>query len=138
MQMDTKIQWDSTITLEEIDSLLKNQTQDLCKFPIGKRSLSNKWAYRFKEEDRCKKIFKAKLVVKGFAQKKGIDFDEIFSHVVNKTSIHIVLSIVATKYFHLEKLDATIVFLHGDLDEEIYIAQPQGLRSKVRRTQCAN
>ena len=58
-----------------------------------------------KEEDGGKKIFKARLVVKGFAQKKGIDFDEIFSLVVKMTCIYIVLSIVATKDLHLEHLD---------------------------------
>ena len=55
-----------------------------------------------KEEEGGKKRFKARLVVKGFAQKKGIDFDEIFSPVVKMTSIHTVLSIVATEDLHLE------------------------------------
>ena len=55
-----------------------------------------------KEEDGGKKRFKARLVVKGFAQKKGIDFDEIFSPVVKMTSIYTVLGLVATKDLHLE------------------------------------
>ena len=50
----------------------------------------------------CKKIFKVRLVVKGFAQKKGINFDEIFSLVIKMTSIRTILSIVATKDLHLE------------------------------------
>ena len=52
---------------EEMDSLLKNKTWDLCKLPIGKRALHNKCVYRLKEYDEGKKIFKARLVVKGFA-----------------------------------------------------------------------
>ena len=91
------------------------------KFPVGKRALQNKWVYMLKEEDGGKKIFKDKLVVKGFAQKKGIDFDEIFSPIVKMNSIHTVLSIVATKYLHFEQLDVKTTFLHGDLEEEIYI-----------------
>ena len=71
-------------------------------FPEDKRALQSKWVYRLKEEDGGKKIFKARLVVKGFAQKKGIDFDEIFSPVVKMTSIRTVLSIVATEDLHLE------------------------------------
>jgi hypothetical protein len=46
--------------------------------PTGKRALQNKWVYKLKEEDGGEKMYKARLVVKGFAQKKGIDFDEIF------------------------------------------------------------
>ena len=57
---------------EEMDSLIKNQTWDLVKLPAGKRALQNKWVYRLKEEDGGKKRYKARLVVKGFAQKKGI------------------------------------------------------------------
>ena len=78
---------------------------------------------RLKEEDGGKKIFKARLVVKGFSQKKGIDFDEIFSPIVKMTFIHTVLSILATEDFHLEQLDIKKTFLHGDLDEEIYMNQ---------------
>ena len=77
-----------------------------------------------KEEEGGKKIFKARLVVKGFAQKKGIDFDEIFSPVVKMTSIHTILSLVAIEELHLEQLDVKTTFLHGDLDEEIYMAHP--------------
>jgi hypothetical protein len=77
-----------------------------------------------KEEDGGKNRYKARLVVKGFAQKKGIDFDEIFSHVVNMTSIRNFLSLVAVEYFHLEQLDVKTTFLHGDLEEEIYMEQP--------------
>ena len=77
MQVDTKIQWESAMA-DEMDSSFKNKTQDLCKLPIGKRALQNKWGQRLKEEDEGKKIFKARLVVKGFAYKKGIDTSDIF------------------------------------------------------------
>ena len=75
---------------EEMDSLLKNKTWDLCKFLTGKKVFQNKWVYSLREEEGGKKIFKVKLVVKGFAQKKGIDFDEIFSLIGKMTSIHTV------------------------------------------------
>ena len=57
---------------DEMDSLLKNNSWDLCKLPIGKKAWQNKLVYRLKEEDGGKKIFKAKLVAKGFAQKKAL------------------------------------------------------------------
>ena len=87
---------------DEMDSLLKNKTWDLCKLPTGKKALQNKWVYRLKEEEGGEKIFKSRLVVKWFAQKKGIDFDEIFSPIIKMTSNRIVLSIMATKDLHLE------------------------------------
>ena len=70
---------------EEMDSLIHNQTWDLVRFPAGKTTLQNKWVYRFKEEDEGKQRYKARLVVKGFTQNKGIDFDEIFSPVAKRT-----------------------------------------------------
>jgi len=101
IEVDTKVQQELAMK-EEMDSLLKNQTWELCKLPASKKALPNKWVYRLKEEDGGKKRFKARLVVKGFAQKKGINFDEIFSPVVKMTSICIVLSIVVAEDLHLE------------------------------------
>ena len=89
-----------------------------------KRELHNKWGYRLKEEDGSKKQYQAILVVKGFAQNKCIDFDEIFSLVVKMNSIRTILSLVVVKDFHLEQLDLKIAFLQGDLEEEIYMQQP--------------
>ena len=120
MQVDTKQKWEQGMK-EEIDSLINNQTWVLVKLPAGKRALQNKWVYRLKEEDEGKKRYKARLVVKGFGQKKCIDFDEIFSLVVKMTSIRIILSLVAVEDLHLEQLDVKIVFLHGDLEERIYM-----------------
>jgi hypothetical protein len=104
MQVDTKKKWEKGMK-EEMDSLVNNQTWDLVHFPTGKRALQNKWVYKLKEEDGGKKRYKARLVVKGFAQKKGIYFDEIFSHVVKMTSIRTILSLVVVEYLHIEKLD---------------------------------
>jgi hypothetical protein len=86
--------------------------------------LQNKWVYKLKEEDGGKKWYKARIVVKGFQQKKGIDFDEIFYPIVKMTSIRTILSLVVVEDLHLEKLDVKTVFLHGDLEEEIYMQQP--------------
>ena len=60
-------------------------------------------------------------MVKGFSQKQGIDFDEIFSPVVKMSSIRVVLGLVASLDLGLEQLDVKTAFLHGDLKEEIYM-----------------
>jgi hypothetical protein len=129
MQVDTKKKWEQGMK-EEMDSLENNQTWDLVQLPAGKRALQNKWVYNLKEEDGGEKRYKARLVVKGFAQKKGIDFDEIFSPVVKMTSIRTILSLVVVEDLHLEQLDVKTTFLHGDLEEEIYMQQPHGYEVK--------
>ena len=77
-----------------------------------------------------KKRYKARLVVKGFAQKKGIEFDEIFSPIVKMISIRTILSLVAVVYLRIEQLDVKKSFLHGDLEEEIYMQQLHGYEVK--------
>ena len=123
MHIETKKKWEEGMK-EEMDSLVNNHIWDLVQLPAGKRALHNKWVYRIKEEDGGKKRYKARLVVKGFAQKKGIDFDEIFSPIVKMTAIKTILSIVAVEDLHLEQLNVKTTFLHGDLEEEIYMEQP--------------
>ncbi|CAA7057311.1 unnamed protein product [Microthlaspi erraticum] len=70
--------------------------------------------------------FKARLVAKGYSQRKGVDYDEIFSHVIRHTSIRIVLSLVASWDIHFEQMDVKTAKLHGDLEEEIYMEQLEG------------
>jgi hypothetical protein len=124
MQVDTKKKWERGMK-EEMDSLVYNHTWDLVQFPAGKIALQNKWVYKLKEEYGGIKRYKARLVVKGFAQQKGIDFDEIFSPVIKMNSIKTILSLVVVEYLHFEQLDVKISVLHGDLEEEIYMQQPQ-------------
>jgi ATP-binding cassette subfamily B (MDR/TAP) protein 1 len=73
---------------DEMSSLHENNTIELVKLRKGKKALKNKWVYRLKsEENNSRPRYKARLVVKGFAQKQGINFDEIFSPVVKMSSI---------------------------------------------------
>jgi hypothetical protein len=70
--------------------------------PAGKKALHNKCIFRIKSEHDGSKRYRARLVVKGFQQKEGIDYTDIFSPVVKMTTIRIVLSIVAAEDLHLE------------------------------------
>ena len=83
--------------------------------------------FKLKKDSSGKLVkHKARLVVKGFEQMKGIDFDEIFSPVVKMTSIRAMLGLVASLNLELEQMDVKTTFLHGDLEEEIYMEQPEG------------
>ena len=115
---------------KEMDSIVRNQTWDLVEFPAKKRAMEMKRVYKLKEEYGGKKRYKNRLVVKGFAQNTCIDFDEIFYPIVKMNSIRTILSLVVVEYLHLEQLDVKITFLHGDLEEDIYMQQPQGYEVK--------
>ena len=111
---------------EEMQSLHENNTYELVKLPKGRRALKNKWVYRIKiEGSKSKSRYKAQLVVKGFGQEEGIDFEEIFSPVVKMSSIRVFLGLAAVQDLEIEQLDVKMTFLHGDLEEEIYMEQPE-------------
>ncbi|GJR12854.1 retrovirus-related pol polyprotein from transposon TNT 1-94 [Tanacetum coccineum] len=116
---------------EEIEALHKNKTWELVPLPGGRKPIGNKWVYKIKRngDDQVER-YRARLVVKGYAQKEGIDFNEIFSPVVRITTIRVVLAMCATYDLHLEQLDVKTAFLHGNLDEEIYMLQPEGFEQK--------
>ncbi|KAM2628105.1 hypothetical protein TB2_001483 [Malus domestica] len=113
---------------DEMNSLLKNKTWELAKLPKGKKAIGCKWVYAKKEyaDEKSNVRFKARLVSKGYAQKKGIDYNEIFSPVVKHSSIRIMLALVAQYDLELVQLDVKTAFLYGDLNEEIYMCQPDG------------
>nr|GEW49645.1 retrovirus-related Pol polyprotein from transposon TNT 1-94 [Tanacetum cinerariifolium] len=116
---------------DKMNSLHENNTFELVKLPKGKRALKNKWVYKLKTEELTSRPrYKARLVVKGFSQKRGIDFDEIFSLVIKMRSIRVVLGLTASLDLEVEKIDVKTAFLHGDLDKEIYMEQPEGFQVK--------
>jgi hypothetical protein len=71
--------------------------------------------------------------VKGFRQEYGVDLDEVFSPVVKLPTLRFLLGVVALEDLELLQLDVKMTFLHGDLDEELYMEQPQGFASPSRK-----
>ncbi|KAL2237238.1 UNVERIFIED_CONTAM: Retrovirus-related Pol polyprotein from transposon TNT 1-94 [Sesamum indicum] len=120
-----KSKWELAMN-DEMNSLKKNNTWELCQLPKGKKALQNRWVYRVKEESDWKKRYKARLIVKGFQQRYGIDFTDVFTPVVKLITIRLVLSMVAAENLELQQMDVKTAFLHGDLEEEIYMVQPEG------------
>ena len=114
------------LSKDEMDSLLGNQTWELTKLPVGKKVLHNKWVYRIKNEHDSSKRYSARLAVKGFQQKKGIDYLEIFSPVVKMSIIRLVLGMVVAENLHLEQLNVKMAFVYGDLEEDIYMIRLEG------------
>eukprot|EP00253_Pinus_taeda_P026360 PITA_26360 len=113
--------------VDEMASLHKNEAWDLVELPAGRIPIGNKWVFKMKTnvEGKVEK-YKAWLVAKGYSQVSGIDFGDIFSPISKVTSIILLLSLVATFDFEVEQMDVKTTFLHGDLEEDVYIKQPKG------------
>ena len=124
--MDESDKWEQAMQ-SEYDSIIGNETWDLVDLPEGKHALPCKWVYKKKfTSNDPKPKYKARLVAKGFKQQHGVDFDEIFSPVVKMTTLQIVLGLVAIEDMELVQMDVKIAFLHGDLEEDVYMKQPEG------------
>ena len=73
------------------------------------------------------------MVAKGHTQREGIDYNEVFSPIIKYSSIQILLALVAQYELELDHLDVKIAFLHGELEEEIYMSQPMGFKLQERK-----
>jgi hypothetical protein len=116
--------WGRTMN-EEYCSLMENDTWDLVPLPKGRKLVRCEWVYRTKyASDGSVERHKAWLVAKGFSQVEGIDYNETFSPVAKMNSICLVLSLAASHKWEVHQMDVKSTFLHGDLQEEIYMEQP--------------
>jgi hypothetical protein len=100
----------------------------------GRNPIGSKWVFKKKlnVEGKVEK-YKARLVAKGYSQVEGIDFGDIFSLVSRLTSIQFMLFVVVAFYIEVERMDVKTTFLHGDLEEEIYMQQPKGFVVKGKK-----
>jgi hypothetical protein len=123
---------------DEMKALERNSTWDLVELPRDRKIVACRWVYKLKKgvDDKVER-YKARLVAKGYSKKLGIDFHEIFSPVVKIVSIQSVLALVALLDLDLEQLDVKNAFLHGDLDDEIYMEQPEGfIQNRNKKFVC--
>ena len=120
-------QWQEAIQ-KELKSLLQTKTWVLTEKPPGIIPISSKWVFRIKyKQDGSIDKYKARLVAKGYTQTQGLDYMDTFSPVVKMTTVRTLLAIAAIKGWYLEQLDVNTAFLHGDLDEDVYMKIPSGL-----------
>lgn len=112
---------------DEFQALVANNTWTVILLPANKKAVDCKWVYKTKlRQDGTEERKKARLVAKGFTQQAGLDYQETFSPVAKLASVKILLAIAASKHWHLHQLDINNAFLHGDLEEEVYMRMPPG------------
>ncbi|KAM1143556.1 hypothetical protein ACFX15_031820 [Malus domestica] len=117
---------------EEMQALVQQQTWKLVPLPPNKNLVGCKWIYKIKKNvDGSVARYKTRLVAKGFSQEAGLDYYETFSPVVKPITVRLVLSLATTNGWKLKQLDVKNAFLHGFLDEEVYMAQPQSFLDPV-------
>lgn len=111
---------------EEIGSITSNKTWELCDLPKGYRPIGCKWVFKKKFTTDGSTRYKARLVGLGNLQEAGVNYDETYSPVVRFTSLRTLFAYAAKKDLDIYHLDIQTAFLHGDLEEIIYMQQPKG------------
>ena len=120
-----KVEWKEAMQ-NEIESLKKHEVWDLVELPAGRKAIGSKWIFKCKTDaDGNVERYKARLVAQGFTQKYGIDYEETYSPVVRFESVRTVLALAAKLGFKLHQMDIKTAFLNGELEEEIFMEQPE-------------
>ncbi|KAL6333744.1 hypothetical protein AAG906_028930 [Vitis piasezkii] len=118
--------WKEAIN-SEIESILQNHTWELVALPPGTKTLGCKWIFKKKmKADGSIDKYKARLVAKGYKQREGLDYFDTYSPVSRITSIRMLIAIAAINNLEIHQMDVKTTFLNGELDEEIYMDQPEG------------
>jgi len=128
---------------EELRSLAEISTWDyvgLEDVPAGVTPISSKWVFKTKELPGGGIRYKARLVIRGFEQQAGVDFDETFAPVAKLQSLHMMLALAVVHDWEFKQMDAVTAFLNPNVDGDVYMALPQGIEadkpqvSKLRKS----
>lgn len=122
--------WEAAIQ-EELKSLEAFNTFEVVDLPPGKKPVGCKYVFKtkYKPNGEIEK-YKVRLVAQGFLQQEGVDYNEVFAPVVDSTSISLLLAISNQEDWELEQMDVVTAFLHGRLDEEVYMKIPPYMNIK--------
>jgi len=115
----------------EMEAINKNGTWELVELPEGGKKVGVKWIYKtkFNENGEVEK-YKARLVAKGYTQQYGVDYTEVFALVARIETIRLVVALAAQRKWSIYQLDVKSAFLHGELNEEVFVEQPCGYVQK--------
>jgi transposase InsO family protein len=122
---------------DEYESLVGMGTWTVCTPPVHARLIGTKWVFDLKTNKEGKIVrYKARLVAQGFSQIQGIDYTELFAPVSKYGTMRALAALVAHHDLHLHQLDVKTAFLHGEVEEELYIKQPEGFTQGLPGLAC--
>ncbi|GKE11221.1 putative RNA-directed DNA polymerase [Tanacetum coccineum] len=115
----------------ELASIEKNNTWSLVNLPKNKKAIGLKWVYKVKRDPSGKILkYKARIVAKGYVQKYGVDYDEVFAPVTRIETVRIILALTGSNGWRVYHLDVKSAFLNEKLEEEVYVSQPEGYKKE--------
>ena len=119
---------------DEYSSLITNNTWSLVDAPLHQKVLQGRWVFRYKRGvGNVILRHKARFVVKGYEQQFGVDYDQTFASVVKPMSYKALFAIAASLDLEIEQMDVKTAFLYGQIDDEIYMQQPEGFSDNSGR-----
>ncbi|CAB4023016.1 Hypothetical predicted protein, partial [Paramuricea clavata] len=122
------------VTIASTD-VVEPTTHDVRELPKDQKAVGCKWVFKVKHNaDGSIERHKARLVAQCFSQRYGVDYDETFSPVVRFESIRTVIALSVQKGLKLHQVDVTAAFLNGELEDEVYVKQSEGLEVKGKQT----
>ena len=120
------LSWKEAIN-SDVESILQNHTWELVDIPPESKPIGCKWIFKRKlKADGSVDKYKARLVAKGYRLKEGLDYFDTYSPVSRITSIRMLIAIASLNNMEIHQMDVKTAFLNGELDEEIYMEQPEG------------
>ena len=126
MESSDRTVWEEAMQ-EEMDSMERMETWELQPLPKGGKAIQSKWVYSTKTDvDQNVTRHRARLVAKGFTQREGIDYDEVFAPVAKYSTLHFLLALATEEALSMLQLDVKASFLNGTLEEELYLSRPEG------------
>ncbi|KAK9218725.1 hypothetical protein WN943_007362 [Citrus x changshan-huyou] len=112
---------------DEMHSIVGNKTWKLVDLPPTSNPIGCKWIFKKKKKvDGTIERFKARLVAKGFTQKEGLDYFDTYAPVARIATIRVLIVLASIYQFEIHQMDVKTAFLNGELDEKIYMKQPEG------------
>ncbi|KAL0334022.1 UNVERIFIED_CONTAM: Retrovirus-related Pol polyprotein from transposon RE1 [Sesamum angustifolium] len=126
MQAKGQEEWENAMQ-QKIAALEKNATWEVVDLPKDKKAIGSKWVYKIKlNSDGTIERYKARLVVKGYNQVEGVDYIDRFSPVAKAVTVLLLLVVASSYAWPIHQVDINNAFLHGFLDEDIYMSAPDG------------